>query len=79
MTEERKHFCAALEYVLAVHRNLLESGRGHFFNNTGDCYTLALDNSPIIIIYQFTLTAGKMATVKAHQRNFYKSKTNRGS
>jgi hypothetical protein len=29
-TEERKHFCAALEYVLVVHRNLLEPGRGHF-------------------------------------------------
>ncbi len=27
--EKRKHFCAALEYVLPVNRNLFESGRGH--------------------------------------------------
>jgi hypothetical protein len=28
-TAKRKHFCVALEYVLSVHRNLLESGRGY--------------------------------------------------
>jgi hypothetical protein len=28
-TEKRKHFSAALEYVFPVHRNLLESRRGH--------------------------------------------------
>ncbi len=42
-----------------------------FCNHTGECYTVVLNNSPIIIIYQFTLTAGKMATVKARQRKFF--------
>ncbi len=27
--KKHKHFCAALEYVLPVYKNLSESGRGH--------------------------------------------------
>ncbi len=35
------YFCGALEYVLPVRRNLLESGRGHS-GTILDCYTAVL-------------------------------------
>jgi hypothetical protein len=46
--------------VMPVHRNQLESGRGHFWNKTGECYTVLL-----FLQYLSTLFAGKMA----HHRN----------
>jgi hypothetical protein len=70
--EKCKHFCAAFKYVLPVHRNLLESGRGH--SGTILEYTVILKQSQIIIIYpiSFHLNRWEMATTIDHHRNILK-------
>jgi hypothetical protein len=57
--EKRKHFGAPLEYVLRAHRNL-----EIYWSLDQVILDQYLSN-----MYVFTLTDGKMATARAHQRN----------
>ncbi len=56
-------FCLFTEIYWSLDEVILEQYWSVLYIGFGECYTLVLEKSPIVII------SGKMATAIAHQRN----------
>jgi hypothetical protein len=69
--ENCKQFRVALEYVLSVHRNLLESGWGHYETASKSVMQWFFQYL-LFLQYISYWTAGKMANVITHQKNILK-------
>ncbi len=59
--EKRKHFCVALQYVLPVQRNILESGQGH--SGTKLESVLQCTATKILLMYSFSGNSAASAPI----------------